>query len=241
MFAFLPECEASGWLGVSGEMAGVSGVTATAGFWGGAKCRGFVLGATGEASFTSFWLMRGEDTGGGWGGFFSWIVSGSAVIFDFPPSATGGGISSSLTDFPFLTDVSMDCSVLEQTHHNYQQELEQTSKLITASLKYSYLPVTFNPRSYLLTLLVSPASLALEMAVLYISKRSRRRDSSPVAPLGAGGFAGWDVMAPLGASGVTAGGVGAGVSSSSSSKTSFSSAYTQKWSMLNIFCSLQWN
>lgn len=103
------------------------------------------------------------------------------------------------------------------------------SKLITTSLKYNYIPVTFSPRSYLLTLLVSPASLALEMAVLYISKRSRRRDSSPVAPLRAGGCTGWEVMAPLGASGVTAGGVGAGVSSSSSSKTSFSSAYTQNY------------
>lgn len=81
-------------------------------------------------------------------------------------------------------------SRLQQTHSNYQQELEQMSKRITAKLKYNYIPVTFNPRSYLLTLLVSPAPLALEMAVLYISKRSRRRDSSPVVPLGAGGCAG---------------------------------------------------
>lgn len=84
---------------------------------------------------------------------------------------------------------------------------------------------TFNPRSYLRTLLVSPAALALEMAVLYISMRSNRRDSNPVAPLGAVGGAEWDVAFTLGAVGVTAGGVGAGLSSSSSSKTSFSSAY----------------
>lgn len=81
-------------------------------------------------------------------------------------------------------------SRLEQTRQYYQPELEQMSKLVTTSLKYNYIPVTFSPRSYLLTLLVSPASLALEMAVLYISKRSRRRDSSPVAPLRVGGCTG---------------------------------------------------
>lgn len=84
---------------------------------------------------------------------------------------------------------------------------------------------TFNPRSYRRTLLVSPAALALEMAVLYISIRSNTRDSSPVAPLGAAGGAEWDVMLTLGALGVMAGGVGAGLCSSSSSKTSLSSAY----------------
>lgn len=35
----------------------------------------------------------------------------SAVTFCFPPRATGGGISSSLIGFPFLTDVNMDCNV----------------------------------------------------------------------------------------------------------------------------------
>lgn len=83
---------------------------------------------------------------------------------------------------------------------------------------------TFNPRSYLRTLLVSPAALALEMAVTYMSMRSNRRDSTPVAPLGAAGGAERDVTPCLAAVGVTAGGVGAGVCSSSSSKTSFSSA-----------------
>lgn len=77
-------------------------------------------------------------------------------------------------------------------------------------------------------MLVSPAALALDMAVLYISMRSNRRDSSPVAPLGAAGGAECDVTVTLGAGGVTAGGVGAGVPSSSSSKTSFSSAYMQR-------------
>lgn len=72
---------------------------------------GFVLGARGEASFTGFSFVGGEDTVVGCGGSFSWIVSGLAATFGFPPRATGGGISSSLTDFPFLTDVSMDCSV----------------------------------------------------------------------------------------------------------------------------------
>jgi len=75
-------------------------------------------------------------------------------------------------------------------------------------------------------LLVSPAALALEMAVLYISTRSSRRDSNPVAPLGAAGGAEWDVMLALEAVGVMAGGVGAGVCSSS--KTSFSSAYKRR-------------
>lgn len=50
----LPECCVSGWLGVRGEMAGVPGVMATAGFWGGVKWSGFVLGAGGAASFRGF-------------------------------------------------------------------------------------------------------------------------------------------------------------------------------------------
>lgn len=47
----------------------------------------------------------------GWGGSRSFVDSDSAVALGFPPSATGGGISSSLTGFPFLADVNMDCSV----------------------------------------------------------------------------------------------------------------------------------
>lgn len=86
---------------------------------------------------------------------------------------------------------------------------------------------TFNPRSYLLTLLVSPTALALEMAILYISMRSKRHDSSPVAPLAAAGGAECDAAVTLGAGRATAGGVGEGVSSLSSSKTSFSSAYIE--------------
>lgn len=65
---------------------------------------------------------------------------------------------------------------------------------------------TFKPRSYLRALLVSPAALALEMAVTYISMRSKRRDSNPVAPLGAAEGAEWDVTLTLGV-GVMAGGV----------------------------------
>lgn len=84
--------------------------------------------------------------------------------------------------------------------------------------------LTFNPRSYLRTLLASPAALALAMAVLYMSMRSNRRDSSPVAPAGAAGGAVCEAAVTLGAGGVTAGAVSAGVSSSSSSRTSFSSA-----------------
>lgn len=94
---------------------------------------------------------------------------------------------------------------------------------------------TFKPRSYLRTLLVSPAALALEMAVLYISIRSNRLDSNPVAPLGAAGGEEWDVTLTLGAVGVTAGGVGAGACSSSSSKTSLSSAYI--WRHKHVYSS----
>lgn len=58
--------------------------------------------------------------------------------------------------------------------------------------------------------------------------RSRSRDSNPVAPPGPAGGEGCEATLVLGAVGVAAGGVGAGVCSSSSSKTSFSSAYVQK-------------
>lgn len=63
--------------------------------------------------------------------------------------------------------------------------------------------------------------------------RSNMRDSNPVAPLGAAGGAEWDVMLTLGTAGVTAGGEGVGVCSSSSSKTSLSSAYV--WGDRHIY------
>lgn len=37
-----------------GEIAGVSGVMAAVGFWGGVRCSGFVLGAGGAASLRGF-------------------------------------------------------------------------------------------------------------------------------------------------------------------------------------------
>lgn len=77
-------------------------------------------------------------------------------------------------------------------------------------------------------MLASPAALALDTAALYMSMRSNKQDSSPVAPPGAAGGEECDVTATLGAGGVTAGGVGAEVSSPSSSNTSFSSAYVQR-------------
>lgn len=107
----LPECCASGWLGVRGEIAGVSGVVTTAGLWGGVS--GFVLGAIGAASLWGFSFVGGGIRVG-WGSSRSWMDSGCCVTLGFPPRATGGGISSSLTGFPFLTDVNMACSVYSQ-------------------------------------------------------------------------------------------------------------------------------
>lgn len=50
----LPECCALGWLGVRGEIAGVSGVMAAVGFWGGVRWSGFAVGAGGAASLSGF-------------------------------------------------------------------------------------------------------------------------------------------------------------------------------------------
>lgn len=55
--------------------------------------------------------MGGGGTSTGLGTSRSLTTSGWAGESDFPPRATGGGISSSLTGFPFLADVSMDCRV----------------------------------------------------------------------------------------------------------------------------------
>ena len=107
----LPECCASGWLGVSGEIAGVSGVMAAAGILGGVRRSGFVFGVVGGASLRGFWLVGREGISVGSGSSRSFTDSDAAGTLGFPPRATGGGISSSLTGFPFLTDVNMDCNV----------------------------------------------------------------------------------------------------------------------------------
>lgn len=55
--------------------------------------------------------MGGQGISVGSGSSFSLTDWDSAVTLAFPPRATGGGISSSLTGFPFFADVNMDCNV----------------------------------------------------------------------------------------------------------------------------------
>lgn len=57
--------------------------------------------------------MGGEGSRPGPGSSCCLTGTGSdpVVTLGLPPRATGGGISSSFTGFPFLTDVNMDCNV----------------------------------------------------------------------------------------------------------------------------------
>lgn len=94
---------------MSGEIAGESGVMGAASFGRGGWHAGLVLGTGAGGSFKGLGGEAGRTTGSGSS------VSGldSALTLDFPPRATGGGMSSSFTAFPFFADVSMDCNVCE--------------------------------------------------------------------------------------------------------------------------------
>lgn len=95
-----------------GDITGVPGVKAAAGFGVTVRWSGFILGGPGAASLRGFWFVGVEGISVGTGSSRSFLIdSDSSVTLGFPPRATGGGISSSLTGFPFLTDVNMDCSV----------------------------------------------------------------------------------------------------------------------------------
>ena len=53
--------------------------------------------------------MGGEGISAGSGSSRSLTDSDPVGTLGFPPRVTGGGISSSLTGFPFRADINMDC------------------------------------------------------------------------------------------------------------------------------------